>query len=79
MTESARGQPRQYNQRYEIRVGGHLGELMRCAFPDLIIMTQAEDTVLSGVVADQAALYGILAQLEAFGLELIEIHRLPAA
>jgi hypothetical protein len=33
----------------------------------------------AGVFADQAALYGVLAQLEALGLELIEIRRLPPA
>jgi len=27
--------------------------------------------------ADQAALYGVLAQLEALGLELIEVRRVP--
>jgi hypothetical protein len=35
------------------------------------------DTVLSGTIADQAALYGVLAQLEALGLELIEVRRVP--
>jgi hypothetical protein len=29
--------------------------------------------------ADQAALYGVLVQLEALGLELIEVRRLPPA
>jgi len=35
----------------------------------------AEDTVLTGVL-DQSALYGVLAQVEALGLELIELRRL---
>jgi hypothetical protein len=29
------------------------------------------------VLADQAALYGVLAEIEALGLELIEVPRLP--
>jgi hypothetical protein len=29
------------------------------------------------VFADQAALYGVLAEIEALGLELIEVRRLP--
>jgi hypothetical protein len=33
--------------------------------------------VLTGVLADQAALYGVLAEAEALGLELIEVRRLP--
>jgi hypothetical protein len=33
---------------------------------------------LSGVFADRAALYGMLAQIEALGLELIGVCRLPS-
>jgi hypothetical protein len=35
------------------------------------------DTVLTGTLADQAALYGVLAEAETLGLELIEVRRLP--
>jgi hypothetical protein len=31
--------------------------------------------VLAGALADQAALYGVLAQIEALGLELLEVRR----
>ena len=33
-------------------------------------------TVLSGILADRAALYGVPAEAEALGLELIEFRRL---
>jgi hypothetical protein len=33
------------------------------------------ETVLTGRIQDQAALHGVLAQIEALGLELIEIRR----
>lgn len=33
-------------------------------------------TVLTGPLADQAALHGALAQIEALGLELLDVHRL---
>jgi hypothetical protein len=33
--------------------------------------------VLSGVLADQPALHGVLSQIEALGLELLEVRRLP--
>ena len=33
-------------------------------------------TVLTGTLPDQAALYGALAQIEALGLELLEVRRL---
>jgi hypothetical protein len=35
------------------------------------------NTVLTGRLADQAALYGVLAEAEALGLELIEVRGLP--
>ena len=49
---------------------------MCCAFPDLQARTRGDDTVLTGLSADQAALYGVLAEIEALGLELIEVRRL---
>jgi hypothetical protein len=64
-------------QHYKIRVGGRLGETIRSAFPALRARTQGDDTVLTGALADQAALYGVLAEIEALGLELIEVRRLP--
>jgi hypothetical protein len=63
--------------RYEICVRGHLGEMICSAFPDLRARSGGEVTVLTGVFADQAALYGVLAEMEALGLELIEVRRLP--
>ena len=66
-------------QRYEIRVRGRLGETIRSAFPDLRARPDGGDTVLAGMLADQAALYGVLAEAEALGLELIEIRRITPA
>ena len=64
-------------QRYQIRVRGRLGQTIRSAFPALRARADGGDTVLTGVLADQAALYGVLAEAEALGLELIEVRRLP--
>jgi hypothetical protein len=61
---------------YEICVGGRLGDTIRSGFPDLETRARGGNTILSGLFADQAALYGMLAQLEALGLELIEVRRL---
>jgi hypothetical protein len=63
--------------RYQIRVGGRLGQTICFAFPDLQVLAEGGDTVLTGVLTDQAALYGVLAEAEALGLELIEVRRLP--
>jgi hypothetical protein len=64
-------------QRYQISVRGRLGETMRAAFPALQIRKSGDHTVLTGTFVDQAALYGVLAEIEALGLELLEVRRLP--
>ena len=65
--------------RYRIRVRGRLGETMRGAFPALQARASGADTVLTGPLPDRAALYGVLAEIEALGLELLEVRRLPPA
>ena len=66
-------------ERYEIRLRGHLGELMLAAFPALSAEICGPDTVLRGPIRDRAALHGVSAQLESLRLELIELRRLPKA
>ena len=63
--------------RYEIRIRGHLGETVRSAFPTLRSELSRGDTVLTGVLPDRAALYGLLTEIEFLGLELLELRRLP--
>jgi hypothetical protein len=60
---------------YEIRVRGLLGRMLLGAFPDLRAQADGTETVLTGPLADQAALYGLLAHIEALGLELLEVRR----
>ena len=62
-------------QHYEIRVRGHLGATMRSAFPALQAQSNGGDTVLTGPLPDHAALHGVLAEIEALGLELLEVRR----
>jgi hypothetical protein len=62
--------------RYEIVVRGLLSETLLAAFPTLSAEAQGAETVLAGALADQAALYGVLAQIEALGIELIEVRRM---
>ena len=61
--------------RYEIRVRGHFSETLLGAFPGLHGEARGADTVLAGDLPDQAALYGVLAQIEMLGLELLEVRR----
>jgi hypothetical protein len=65
-------------QGYEIRVRGRLGETFRAAFPSLRVRAQGDETVLSGPLADRAALFGVLAEIETLGLELVELRQLGA-
>ena len=60
---------------FEIRVRGHLGELMLSAFPALSAETRGPDTVLRGPICDGSALHGVLAQVDSMHLELIELRR----
>jgi hypothetical protein len=63
---------------YEIRVRGHLGPAMLRAFPALGARTRGGDTLLTGHLPDQAAVYGVIARLESLGLELLELRRLSS-
>lgn len=62
---------------YEIRVRGVLGNVLLGAFPTLRGVAQGGDTVLTGELRDQAALHGVLYQIESLGLELIALHQVP--
>ena len=57
--------------RYCFLVRGRLGETIRSAFPALQAQASGGDTVLTGPLPDRAALYGVLAQIEALRLELL--------
>jgi hypothetical protein len=63
--------------RYEIRIRGSLGPTIMQAFPMLAASRSGQDTVLSGSLPDQAALYGVIHELETLGLQLLQIRRLP--
>ena len=56
-----------------------LGPVIGSAFCGLRARADGGDTTLTGVLADQAARYGVLAGAGAgaLGLELIEVRRLP--
>ncbi len=60
---------------YAIRIHGHLGATMLSAFPALVPQRHGADTVLTGLL-DRSALYGVLAEVEALGLDLVEVRQL---
>lgn len=61
--------------RYRIIVSGRLGKLISEVFEDLRVDYDGANTGLTGEL-DQAALYGVLNRIPAFGLELVALSRL---
>jgi hypothetical protein len=61
--------------RYLIRINGHLGATLLSAFPAMAWQRQGPETILTGVL-DQSGLYGVLAEIEALGLDLREVRQL---
>jgi hypothetical protein len=61
--------------RYMIRINGHLGLTVLSAFPAMVSQRHGAHTVLTGLL-DRSALYGVLAEIEALGLELLEVRQL---
>jgi hypothetical protein len=60
---------------YRIIVSGRLGTIISEVFEDLRIEYDGMNTGLTGEL-DQAALYGVLNRILAFGLELVGLSRL---
>ena len=56
-------------------MSGRLGKITREVFEDLCVEYHGANTVLTGEL-DQAALYGVLNRILAFGLELVALSRL---
>jgi hypothetical protein len=61
---------------YEIRVAGVLPPEALLDFDRLTASVEPVETVLHGPLRDQAALNGLLARLETFGVQVIEVRRL---
>jgi hypothetical protein len=62
--------------RYELRVKGVLDSTWSAWFDGLQITSDDRgQTVIAGLVSDQAALHGLLAKVRDLGLELLEVRR----
>ncbi len=62
---------------YQIRLQGHLG----CQWTDwfgglTITLEENGDTLLTGPVVDQAALYGLLRKVRDLGMPLLSVNRI---
>jgi hypothetical protein len=61
---------------YEIRIKGRLSQTVTGALGDFSASVKPAETTLRGELRDQAALQALLDQVQALGLELIEVRRL---
>ena len=64
---------------YEVRIRGRLSGTLVNEFEQLALVASVRpvETVLAGPVADQSALHGLIRRIEALGLDLVEVRRLP--
>ena len=64
---------------YQIRVKGHLDEHWSDWLEGLSLThLESGETLLSGPIADQAALHGVLHKLENLGVPLIAVYRVSS-
>ncbi len=61
---------------YEIRIVGVLPPEALLDFERLTASVEPVETVLHGPLPDAAAVHGLLARLEEFGVEVLEMRRL---
>lgn len=66
------------DMRYEFLVSGRVSDTVRAAFPEFDVADgPAGGTSIFGPVRDRAALRGVLARLDALGLTVVEMRKLP--
>ena len=58
-----------------IRIKGRLGATALSAFSSMAHELKSSETVLTGWLEDRSALFGVLAQIEGLGLELLEVRQ----
>jgi hypothetical protein len=58
-----------------IRIKGHLGPAALSAFPSMDHEFTGSETVLTGLIEDRSAVFSLVAEVEALGLELLELRQ----
>jgi len=67
------------SQSYEIRVRGHLSPAFAAALGDPGATAAPAQTILQRSVESSSDLHEILRRCQELGLEIVEVHRLPAS
>jgi hypothetical protein len=62
---------------YVIRVSGALSDDLLSAFPSLTADHEPVQTLLHGELPDQAALTGVLDQLDDLGVRIVDVMQVP--
>ena len=63
---------------YTIRIKGSLGATALSAFPSMVSKAKGGETVLTGLLEDRSAVFGVIGQIEALGLDLLELRQIRA-
>jgi hypothetical protein len=64
---------------YQIRIKGHLGPEWTDWFGGLTVTLEEDgDTLLTGPVADQAAVHGLLKKVRDLGMPLVSVNQVPS-
>jgi hypothetical protein len=61
---------------YRIKLKGHLDNKWSDWFAEMAISSEGGETILTGKVADQAALHGLLIQIRDLNLTLLAVQRI---
>ena len=61
---------------YRIKLKGHLDPKWSDWFDQMAISTEGGETIMSGSIADQAALYGLLTRIRDLNLTLLSVERI---
>ena len=64
---------------YTTRMSGQVGATAVSAFPSTVSELRGGETALTGLLEDRSALFGVLVQIEALGLELLELRLIGAS
>ena len=63
-------------QHYQIELEGHLGPSAQEWFDEMEISSHGANTMLDGIIKDQASLHGILNRIRDFNLNLINVKKI---